>query len=410
MRIVRNELELGMKTRSSAPRIRFFIGIGGILAAATLLACGSDDPASPEPDPDPVENYGIIETWMGTGTNGLGVDGPILTVSLSSPQDLTFAPDGRAYVLDWNNHRVRRVTNGVSETIIGTGQLGDAPEGLATESGLNHPTHVSFDPSDGNLVLSAWHNSKVMKMDMATGMLSRICGDGRRAFGGDNGPAVDAILDLPVCSVFDPSGNLWITDVANQCVRMIDTSGEIRTVVGTHEPGYSGDGGPATEAQIFMPVGQTAPPVGRACFDADGNYYLADSYNNAIRMVDTNGIIHTVAGIPGQRGNTGDGGPATEAKLYRPSDVAIGPHGDLFIADTNNSLIRKVDKQTGIITTVAGRVSTAENPVPPGYSGDGGDPKEATLFTPYGIEFDAEGNLYIVDTGNYRIRIVRRFT
>ena len=341
---------------------------------------------------------------VGEDPHRLGADGPIETVNLSNPQDLTFGPDGNAYVLDWNNHRVRKVVDGVSETIIGTGQLGDAPEGQAIESSLNHPTHVAFDPADGNLVLSAWHNSKVMKMNLATGEFNRVCGDGRRSFGGDDGPAIDAILDLPVCSVFDHDGNLWITDVANQCVRMIDTAGVITTVVGTHEAGYSGDGGPATEAQIFMPIGQQAPPVGRACFDEDGNYYLADSYNHVVRMVDRAGIIHTVAGT-GQRGATGDGGPATEARLYRPSDVAIGPHGDLFIADTWNSLIRKVDKETGIITTIAGQPNTT-----PGYGGDGGHPSEALLFQPFGIEFDREGNLYIADTNNNRIRVIRRFS
>lgn len=378
------------------------LGAAAVLIAA-LLGCSGDDPASPDPEP-PTENYGRIETWMGTGINGQGADGPILTVNLSLPQDLSFAPDGRAYVLDWNNHRVRRVDGGVSETIVGTGQLGDAPEGPANQSPLNHPTHISFD-RNGDVIISAWHNSKIMKMDVETGMLTRVCGDGRRSFGGDNGPALDAILDLPVCAVFDQAGNLWVTDVANQCIRMIDQSGVIRTVVGTRESGYSGDGGRAIDAQIFMPIGQSAPPVGRACFDADGNYYLADSYNHAIRKVDTAGIITTVAGIPGSRGFEGDGGPATAAKLYRPSDVAIGPDGNLYIADTWNSLIRKVDLTTGIITTIAGQPGQR-----PGYGGDGGHPSAATLNQPFGIEFDAEGNLYVVDTNNNRVRVIRRFT
>lgn len=402
MRTQANDLRSrGRRAGFTGPRSLFAATFVFLLA----IGCGDDKSTSPEPDPDPdpVERYEVIDTWMGTGINGLGIDGPIRTVDLSIPQDVTFGPDGRAYVVDWNNHRIRVVEDGVSETLIGTGEIGDALDGPALSTKLNHPTHVSFDP-DGNLILSAWHNSKVMKMDLATGMIVRIAGDGRRSFGGDGGPALAAILDLPSCSVFDPDGNLWITDLANQCVRMIDRNGIITTIVGNHEPGFSGDGGPALNAQIFMPVGQSAPPVGRACFDPAGNYYLADTYNNVIRMVDRSGIIRTVAGTPGSRGFGGDGGPATQALLARPSDVAIGPDGNLYIADTLNSAIRKVDLATGIITTFVGRPNEA-----PGFGGDGGHPLEAKLDRPFGIEFDAVGNLYIVDTYNHRIRVVWRY-
>ena len=166
------------------------------------------------------------------------------------------------------------------------------------------------------------------------------------------------------------------------------------------EPGFTGDGGPATAANISLPGSQSAPPVGRMEFDQAGVLYFADTVNNRIRTVDQDGIIRTVAGS-GQRGYAGDGGLATEASMAWPADVAISPDGELFIADTRNSVIRKVDKN-GVITTFAGEGGVA------GFAGDGGHPSESLLDRPYGITFDRDGNFYIADSHNHRIRIVRR--
>ncbi len=370
-----------------------------VLVASLILgmaACG-DSPTSNE---DPTETYAVITTFVGTGEAGLGAEGlgPLET-QLYWPQDLTFGPDGLPYILDWNNHRVRVLDQGVMRTVIGTGELGDSPAGVALEVGLNHPTHISFDPL-GRLILSAWHNSKVMRVDFATGLIEPIVGDGTRFYSGDGGPAIDAWVNLPTATAFDAAGRMYISDQENQRVRMVDTNGIITTVVGTGVPGFSGDGGPATEAQIWAPVSQAAAPSSRIAIDSQGNLYLADSNNNRIRKIDTNGIINTVAGN-GDVGIGGDGGPATEASLDFPTDIAIDGEGNLYIADTLNSCIRKVDTN-GTITTFAGPCGS------PGYAGDGGHPTEALLDRPYGIVFDGAGNFYIADTHNHRIRVIRR--
>lgn len=364
------------------------------LAALTLAglgACDRDDGCQPAP--------GRICTYLGTGDAGLGDDGLAAEdTDLYLPQDLTFGADGLAYVLDWNNHRIITVApDGVVRRVVGTGELGDAPDGQALEVNLNHPTHLTNSPT-GTLIISAWHNSKIIEFDPKTGAMKTICGNGMRSFGGDGGPARDAILDLPVATVFDSAGNMYITDQANQRIRRIDIAKNIDTVVGTGIAGFSGDGGLAVAAEIKLPGGQSAPPAGRLAVDQAGNIFLADSSNHRIRKIDAAGIITTYAGN-GDPTFGGDGGPATAASLSRPSDIELDPAGNLYIADTDNACVRKVDT-AGIITTVAGVCGS------PGYGGDGGRAAAALLDRPYGITLDADGNLYVADTHNHRIRVI----
>lgn len=377
-----------------------FLALAAVLTVGTWACSDDDDPSDPAP-PINTDPYSTILTFTGTGNAEIGPENADLRAAgYYLPQDLSFGPDGNAYILDWNNHRVRVVKNGKVNTLIGTGELGDAPDGQALAIKLNHPTHVTFDPL-GRLILSAWHNSKVMRMDLSTGMVTRICGgeNGQRSYGGDNGPAINALLDLPSCASFDSRGRMFITDQANQSIRMVDEAGIITMAVGTREAGLSGDGGPANQAQIWLPGSQSAPPVGRTEVDAQDNLYICDTNNNRVRVVDLDtGIITTFAGS--DIGYDGDGGLATAAKLKQPSDVAISPDGDVFIADTRNNVIRKVDTN-GIITTVAGTGT-------PGYSGDGGLPTEAEINRPYGIAFDGNGNLFIADTFNHVIRVIPR--
>lgn len=375
-----------------------------LLVLLPALACDPGGPGEPDPyelppivpcDPAP----GRICTLAGTGEAGLGDEGldPRQT-DLYLPQDTTIGPDERVYVIDWNNHRIRRINaDGTTETVVGTGELGDAMDGEGVYSSLNHPTHMVVAPN-GKFIIAAWHNSKIMEFDPDSGDLVTICGNGMRAFGGDGEPASEALLDLPTATAFDSVGNMYITDQANQRIRMVDTDGIITTRVGNGMPGYSGDGGPADAAQIKLPGGQSAPPAGRIAVDRDGNLIIADSANNVIRKVDAAGVISTIAG------NTdptygGDGGPATAASLSRPSDVDFDRDGNLYIADTDNSCVRKVDG-AGIITTVAGVCGQ------PGYGGDGGEAGKALLDRPYGVTLDDDGNLYIADTHNHRIRVV----
>jgi len=415
------------------------------LALAVPLGLGAcTDDAEP-----PCEGSGVICTFMGTGRAGLGVDGvPPEEVLLYLPQDVAEDPEGQIYVLDWNNHRVRTVVDGRVETLLGTGYLGDAPEGYAEEISLNHPTHISFDPT-GRLYLSAWHNSKVMVMNRATGWVENLCGTGGRSYAGDGGPALEAVLDLPVATVIDSRGRAVIMDQANQRIRRIELDGTIDTIVGpprdyVHVPagfveacfddgaggqtckvcpeaeaadpecegvafkpqGFAGDGGPATEAFLFLPFSQSAAPAGRIDIDADDRIYIADTGNQRVRLVDTDGTIRTVAGSGPETfdptftgGYAGDGGPATEALLRTPSDVAVAPDGSFYIADRDNHCVRKVDT-AGVITTAAGVCGQR------GRTGDGGPATEALLDRPYGIFVSSDGTLYIADTHNHRIRVV----
>jgi sugar lactone lactonase YvrE len=419
----------------------------GFLTTFTLGACSGGSGSESDGDPSACGGPGIICNYLGTGQGGPGRDGlPPHEQRLSLPQDLTFGPDGKPYVLDWNNHRVRTIVDGRVYTVIGDGEIGDAPEGMATGISLNHPTHVSFDPH-GRLILSAWHNSKVMRCELDSGTIENVAGDGDRAFSGDGGPAKVADFDLPVATAFDSDGRLLIMDQANQRIRRIDQDGVVETVVGPdakfmptpagyervcvenangveqcklclpefagdpacppQKPqGFAGDGGPGTEAVIFEPFSQSAPPAGRMEMGPDGVLYFCDTGNHRIRALDPDGSVRTVAGSGPSEfdrsfdgGYAGDGGPATEALFRMPADVAAGSDGTLYVADTYNDCVRKIDTD-GIVSTVAGQCGK------PGHSGDGGPATQARLNRPYGIALDENQNLYIADTENDVVRVV----
>ena len=393
------------------------------LGALALAACGGGDDAC-EP------SSGEICTLAGTGIAGLTQDGrPAGETDLYSPMDVTLGPDGLVYVLDWNNHRIRVIdAEGNIQTVAGTGLIGDGPPGPALQSAFNHPTEVIFDDL-GRMFIAAWHNSRIKLIDLQASTLEDYAGTGGRAYFGDGGPASTAVLDLPASIALDPDGNLFVMDQANQVIRKIAPDGTITRfagicIVGEPVPGrapvklgetdkwgwdpanvtlacqagYGGDGGPALEARISQPVGQAAEPAGGITFDAEGNLYFADSGNHRIRKIDMDGIITTVAGT-GERGFSGDGGLATQAQLNNPVDVEVASDGSVYIADTYNSCVRCIGAD-GIIRTVAGRCGSN------GYDGDGGDASNALLDRPYGIELDADKNLYIADTYNQRIRLV----
>jgi len=415
-----------------------------LLAAATACGSTSGSDARARSAPTPVViAVGNIDTVVGTGQRATDpVDGDAdgivdpsiaaLEALLDTPMDTLSAADGTLYVIDWNGHKVRALgEDGMLRFVAGTGIEGDACEAAQTEgkcpaaaSELNHPTDVFIDGTN-SIWIAAWHNSKIKRLD-SDGFLQNICGTGNRKFEGDGGPCRDGAgtdlvsFDLPSGIVVDPSGNVFVSDQSNQVVRRIGVDGIVKTVAG-HCPGtpgfgcpkgrgYSGDGDPATLAALNNNIGQGTGPHGKIALDSEGNLYIADTINNAVRKVTPGSdgvlgdgdpseeIMSTIAGT-GEAGYSGDDGPAIMAQLDAPTDVAVAADGSVFIADSINGCVRKVDDR-GIITTVAGMCGQI------GDSGDGGRATEAKLRNPCGVSLDGKGGLYIADALNHRIRQV----
>ncbi len=385
----------------SANRLTGEIIKGTAISFCLLLAAGCppqapiDEPS--DGDGDPTAGKPVITTVVGTGLSGDNGDGLAGTeTALYLVQDVTVGPDGNLYFPDWNNHKIRRLINGNVETIAGTGELGAAPDGYGPDLQFNHPTNVEFD-GNGELLIAAWHNSLVKRMNLETLNAVTIAGTGARSFNGDDIPGTQAALDLPSSVVFDPgTGNVLISDQANFRIRLLEPNGIIHTICGDGTAGYNGDDIRAEMAQLNSPKGQSAPPAGRITLNRQGEIIIADTGNHVIRKIDGAGMISLVAGTPGQGGYEGDGGPAAAAKFNTPSDVAVAPDGSIVVADTANNVVRSIAAD-GTITTVAGTGVR-------GFTGDGGPAEEATLDRPYGVTVGPDGTIYIADTHNHRIR------
>lgn len=290
-------------------------------------------------------------------------------------------------VPELNEGKVHAAGTYIINTVAGTGIDGFSGDGgTAASAELNNPGGVAVD-STGNLYIADSSNHRVRKVD-ASGKISTIAGIGTGGYSGDGGPATSAQLNNPYRLTLDSVGNLYIVDYSNDCIRKVDVSGNISTVAGGRGNGYSGDGGPATSAKLSYPDG--------VAVDSSGNLYIADKGNHRIRKVDTSGTISTVAGT-GVYGFSGDGGDATLAQLYYPNGVAVDGSGNLYISDKDNHRIRKIDV-TGKISTIAGVGGE------PNYWGDGVPATSAYFNLPIGIAVDSGGNVYIVDSSNFRIR------
>ncbi len=337
-----------------------------------------------------VDAAGLITTVAGTGESGYGGDGGAATAAqLYSPYGVAVDGSGALYIADNRNHRIRKVdAAGLITTAAGTGAYGyNGDDIAATAAHLNDPRGVAVDGS-GALYIADWGNGRIRKVD-AAGLITTAAGTGEHGYSGDGGQATAAQINSPYGMAVDDSGNLYIADLGNHRIRKVDPAGVISTVAGTGERGYSGDGDTATAARLYQPFG--------VAVDGSGNLYIADTGNNRIRKVDPAGLISPIAGT-GRRSYDGDGGPATAAQIASPSGVAADDSGNLYIADTANSRVRKVDAAGGI-STVAGNGVW-------GYSGDGGPAIAAQITSPEGVAVDGSGNLYIADTWNNRIRKV----
>jgi len=378
-------------------------------------SCSSDDDTTgpgPTPEPGP-----MITTWAGTGNAGFDGDGHTLLESqFYWPIDVEFTPSHNALLVDWNNHKVRQLqADGTLKTVIGTELFGDGPAfpntgadtsqwWPGTECGLNHPTRVQ-EMSNGQVLVTAWHNHKMRVLDMTTGMERVLIGrdDGCQ---GDGGPVNSVRLNQQSHGIEGPDGAIYILDQRNQSIRRVDIAGNTCSTVAGQSTcshlipgGFEGDGGPPTQARLNFPSGGNPQPGGGLAFDGQGRMYISDTLNHRIRRVDfQQDIITTVVGN-GTATYAGDGGDPLQASINMPLDIEFGPDGRLYIADAFNHCIRAVDFAKNIITTVAG--SGVQ-----GYGGDGGDATKAKLDEPRGIGFDYDGNLIIADTYNHRYRKV----
>jgi PKD repeat protein len=355
-------------------RLTFRVGLLIVVAAAVAV-----------PSAFGVSVRDTITTLAGTGTAGFAGDGGQATsAQLNLPTGVAVDGQGNLYIADYVNHRIRKVSSGIITTVAGTGTAGYSGDGgQATSAQLDYPFGVAVD-AQGNLYIADQVNQRIRKV--SGGIITTVAGTGTAGYSGDGGQATSAQLNNPIGVAVDGQGNLYIADYMNHRIRKV-SSGIITTVAGTGTAGYSGDGGQATSAQLDGPVG-----VG---VDAQGSVYIADQGNQRIRKL-SGGIITTVAGT-GTAGFLGDGGQATSAQLNSPFGVAVDGQGNLYIADASNHRVRKVSG--GIITTVAGTGTS-------GYSGDGGQATSAQISEPVGVAVDGQGNLYIADYDNQRIRKV----
>jgi sugar lactone lactonase YvrE len=314
--------------------------------------------------------------WQFNGSNLTDDIIETLDSALNEPGGIAVDSVGNIYVADSHNYRVQKVgANGVISTVAGGMQQTDTGDGgPAIFASLAAPYAVALDPF-GNLYIGEL--SRIRKIDI-NGIISTAAGTSTPGYSGDGGPAINAELYLAAALACDSAGNLFIAELINNRIRKIDGNGIITTVAGTGIAGFGGDNVYATIAELNQPDGVTV--------DAAGNIYISDASNYRIRKVGTNGVISTIAGT-GSHGFSGDNGPATAAQLYLPAGLAIDAAGNLYLADSDNNRIRKISTN-GIISTVAGSSL--------GYFGDGGAATNARLFEPSGVAFDTVGNLYIV--------------
>jgi len=342
---------------------------------------------------------GIISTIAGNGTAGFSGNGTAATAALlGNPANLVVDASGNIYFADLGSNVVRKInTSGVITTVAGIASYGTAggysgDGGAATAAQLANPSGVCLDAS-GNIYIADLLNSRIRKVN-TSGTISTVAGKGTgyndyttRGYNGDGGAATALELNLPNGVAVDASGNIYIADWGNARIRKVNSSGIISTVAGNGTAGYTGDGAAATAAELYQPAD--------VLVDGIGNIYFPDQHSNTVRKVNTSGIISTLAGN-GTIGYSGDGGAATASVLSAPTGVAFDADGNLYIADYGNYRIRMINT-LGIISTIAGNGTYT-------YSGDGSPATAAGFVGPIGVAFDAANNMYVSDYNGYRIR------
>jgi trimeric autotransporter adhesin len=336
----------------------------------------------------------IINTIAGSDNRGYSGDGgPVQNALLNDPENVYVDKRGNIFITDFGNRVIRKVDahSGIIHTVAGNGLDGFSGDGgLATQASMSNAFHIVADEEE-NLYISDLSNNRIRRIDHRTGIITTIAGTGVLGFNGD-GPAVTCQLTGPFGINMDKRGNLIFADQYGLCIRKLDLrTGMLTTIVGNPlVRGYSGDGGPAKQATFNF--------IWHVAMDENsGDIYVNDEFNYVIRKIDARtGIINTVAGN-GIKGNSGMGGPATQASFTEPVGVAVDKQGNLFITDQVLMQIYRVDNRTGLINLIAGNGL-------PGFSGDGGPAAKALLNHPNSLSFDPEGNLIFSDALNNRVR------
>jgi sugar lactone lactonase YvrE len=403
-----------------------------------------------------IDTEGNISTLAGNGTAGYAGDGGSAAESqLSAPRGVAVDAQGNVYIADSGNHRVRRVDaqTGVIDTFAGTG----VPEfggdgGPAREARLASPRSLAVD-TQGNLYIADYTNARIRKVD-TNGIITTVAGNGGEGAGGDGGPALDATVQNPWSIDVDAQGNLYLVQFGLPRVRRVSPDGQITSIAGTGQPGFGGDGGPAAQALLNLPVAVTADASGNVLIaditnsrlrrvaadgrmttfagggdptgmnvsqvtvllprggvrDAQGNFYVSDEGHPRILRIAPDGIVTQIAGTGVPGGYAGEGKRGTEVGLgsaelggFFADGLALDAAGNLFIPDLYQGRVYKLDTN-GILTTAAGNGEA-------GYSGDGGPATAASLSEGFwNIAIDAQGNLYIADGDNHRVRRVNAQT
>ncbi len=347
---------------------------------------------------------GTITTIAGNGTQGFSGDGAAATAAaLSVPRALLVTGAGDVLISDLGNNRVRRVAaaGGVITTIAGNGGTVYNGDGIAaTAATLHNPLGLAVDGS-GNLFIADESHSRIRMVATGTGLISTVAGNGAVGYSGDGALATTTQFSRLGGMAFGPSGDLYVVEQGdNRICRISATTGIVSTVAGTGVYGFSGDGGPATAAQLANPV--------RIAFTNAGELIFADQDNNRIRKIAVNGTITTIVGsghsaadLDRSGGFSGDGGQATAATLNQPVGLYISGNGDLLITDLRNQRVRRIDALTGVISTIAGNSVPGDNG---GFAGDGGLATNALLNNPVDVIADPAGNIFIAEFSNRRVR------
>ena len=343
------------------------------------------------PVSDPI-SQATIETVSGTGEQGT-VDGSADRALLDNPFGVIRGPDGALWFCEYTGHTVRRIdSEGNVTTVVGDGEGRFSGDGdSALQASLHRPHEIRFD-DEGNLYIADMLNHAIRKVDLQLSRITTIAGTGEAGFSGDGGPANEAQLSRPHSIQFGPKGNLYVADIGNHRVRLIDMdTGIISTFAGPGKHGVSRDGERFAAADLNGP--RTLD------FDAEGNLWLVLRNGNQVYKLDLeSGLMHHKAGT-GEKGFTGNGGPAVEATLSGPKGIALASNGDAYLVDTESHTIRIIEAATGNLQLIVGT----------GEKGDGpdGNPLQCKLARPHGIFLDANGDVYIGDSEAHKIRRLR---